>query len=75
MILKKLSKLHWETNIKKTTYIHIDTYKTQEVEQRNTNHKKELNRNSSKKNIVTELKNSTEKVSKADSNRKKESVN
>ena len=52
----------------------MDTYKTQEVEQRNTNHKKELNRNSSKKNIVTELKNSTEKVSKADSNRKKESV-
>ena len=51
----------------------MDTYKTQEVEQRNTNHKKELNRNSSK-NIVTELKNSTEKVSKADSNRKKESV-
>ena len=39
---------------------HIDKYKTQEVEQRNTNHKKEFNGNSSKKNIVTELKNSTE---------------
>ena len=38
-------------------YIHMDTYKTQEVEQRNINHKKELNRNSNKKNIVTELKN------------------
>lgn len=58
--------------------IHIDKYKTQEVEQRNTNHKKEFNRNSSKKNIVTELENSTERVSKADSNKqtkKKESVN
>lgn len=31
-------------------YTHTDTYEIQEVEQRNTNHKKEVNRNSSKKN-------------------------
>ena len=41
-------------------YTHTDTYEIQKVEQRSTNHKKEVNRNSSKKNIVTELKNSTE---------------
>ena len=52
-------------------YTHTDTYEIQKVEQRNTNHKKEVNRNSSKKNIVTELKNSTERVSKADSKQKK----
>lgn len=53
---------------------HIDKYKTQEVEQRNTNHKKEFNGNSSKKNIVTELKNSTESF-KGRLKQKKESVN
>lgn len=52
-------------------YTHTDTYEIQEVEKRNTNHKKEVNRNSSKKNTVTELKNSTERVSKADSKKKK----
>lgn len=54
--------------------IHIDKYKTQEVEQRNTHHKKEFNRNSSKKNTVSELENSTERVSKADSNNKKKRI-